>query len=80
MLAARWSLIWAGDGSGGVGHAALRSHGFGSSSRDERLAADTVGLSRGGGRRIVGWQEEDSNLLLLDGRLRGLLDMCPLET
>jgi hypothetical protein len=75
MLATRWSLIWAGDGSGGVGYTALRSHGFGSSSRDERLAADTVGLSRGGGGRIVGWQEENSNLLLLDRRFVGLLDV-----
>jgi hypothetical protein len=65
VLAACWPVTWERHRAGGFGHATLGSHGFGSSRGGERLAADTVEPGRGRGS-IVGWQEKDPNLLLLD--------------
>jgi hypothetical protein len=58
--------------------AALRRHGLGRSRGNERIAAGTVGLNRSC-RCAVSWQKKDPNLLLLNRRLVGLLDVRPLH-
>jgi hypothetical protein len=57
----------------------LRSHGLGRSRGSERIAAGTVHLNRSC-RCAVSWQEKDPNLLLLNRRLVGLLNVRPLHS
>jgi hypothetical protein len=80
ILTACRSLAGDGDGTSGFRYTAVRSNGFWARrGGEERLAADTV-CSRGGQCRIfVCGKEKHSNLLLLDGRLVGLLDVRPLQ-